>query len=92
MYNELDTFSHCALPSHLSFNYSKKMASTSNEYQLQFAFQTFEKDLQLSIHKVVQLYNVLYLTLFIRINDVFTHVNIMTNSRKLTTLKEEIIV
>ncbi len=68
------------------------MISTSNEYQLQLVLQTFEKDLQLNVHKAIRLYNILHSTLFIRINNISTYTIIIINSRKLTTLKEEIVV
>ncbi len=68
------------------------MVSTFNECQLQFIFQTFEKDFQFSVCKVVQLYNILYSTLSIRINSVSTCIITIANLRKLTTLKEEVVV
>src|SRR6266566_8972718 len=68
------------------------MASTSNEYQLQLAFQTFEKDPQLNVHKTIQLYNIFHSTLSIRINNISTHATTITNSQKLITLKEKIVV
>ncbi len=68
------------------------MASTSNECQLQLTFQTFEKDLQLNIRKAMRFYNVLRTILSIRINDVFVRTSIIVNSRKLTVLKEEVVV
>src|SRR6266699_3374262 len=68
------------------------MASTSNECQLQLAFQTFEKNLQLNVRKVIRLYNILHSILFIRINGISTYTTIITNSRKLTALEEEIVV
>ena len=70
----------------------KKMVSTSNECQLQLVLQTFEKDPQLSIRKATQLYNILYSTLSTRINNVFTHTTTIANSRKLTVLKEKVVV
>ncbi len=68
------------------------MASTSNEYQLQLTFQTFEKDPQLNVHKAVRLYNIFHSTLSIRINGVFIRAITIANSRKLTVLKEEVVV
>src|SRR6266566_7265055 len=68
------------------------MASTSNEYQLQLALQTFEKDPQLNVRKAVRLYNILHSTLSIRINSISTHAITITNSQKLTILKKEVIV
>ena len=68
------------------------MASTSNEHQLQLAFQTFEKDPQLNIYKATRHYNIFRTTFFNRINDRFIYTNIITNSQKLTVLKKEIIV
>ncbi|SRR6266566_4226020 len=68
------------------------MISTSNEYQLQLVFQAFEKDPQLSVYKVIRLYNIFHSILSIRINNVSTYVIIIANSRKLTVLKEEVIV
>ncbi len=55
------------------------MASTSNEYQLQLTFQTFGKDFQLNVYKAVRLYNILHLTLSIRINDIFIYITIIAN-------------
>src|SRR6266566_1891933 len=68
------------------------MASTFNESQLQLAFQTFERDLQLSINKAVQLYNILRTTLSIRIKGRSIRINTIVNSRKLTVLKEKVVV
>src|SRR6266566_8421575 len=68
------------------------MTSTSNECQLQLAFQTFEKDPQFSVRKVVRLYNILHSTLSTRINGVSTRATIMANSRKLTALEDEVVV
>ncbi len=68
------------------------MASISNEYQLQLILQTFEKDSQLSIYKVTRLYNIFYIILSIRINNVFIYINTMVNLRKLAALKEEVVV
>src|SRR6266566_2559795 len=68
------------------------MASISNECQLQLALQTFEKDPQLNIRKTTQLYNILHSTLSIRINNISTHTTIITNSRKLTALKEKVVI
>ncbi len=91
--SELATFSHCAPPSRFFLNCSiKKMASTSNKCQLQLAFQTFEKDLQLNIYKATQFYNILCITLSTRINGVSIRENIITNSQKLTTLEKEVVV
>ncbi len=59
---------------------------------MQLTLQTFEKDPQLSIRKVVRLYNILHSTLSIRINDVSTYTITIANSRKLTTLEEKIII
>ena len=68
------------------------MVSTSNECQLQFVLQTFEKDLQLSVRETIRLYNIPHSTLSIRINGVSTHVITIANSRKLTALEKEVIV
>jgi len=68
------------------------MTSTSNEYQLQLAFQAFEKDPQLNIHKVIRFYNILHSTLSIRINSISIYTTIIINSQKLTALKEEVVV
>ncbi len=68
------------------------MASIFNECQLQFVFQTFEKNPQFNVRKVVRLYNIPYSTLSIRINDVSICVTTITNLRKLIVLKEEIVV
>ncbi len=68
------------------------MVSTFNEYQLQLVFQTFEKDPQLSVHKAIRLYNILYSILSIRINSVFIYIIIIANSQKLTALKEKVIM
>ena len=91
--NERDTFSYNTPLSHSSFNYFiKKMISTFNKCQLQLIFQTFERDLQLGIRKTARLYNVLHSILFHRINRHSTYIYIMANLRKLTMLKEEVIV
>src|SRR6266566_954991 len=68
------------------------MASTSNESQLQYALQTFERDPQLSIRKVARLYNIPRTTLSTRINGRSTHEDTIANSQKLTTLKEKVVV
>ncbi len=68
------------------------MVSTSNEYQLQLVFQTFEKNFQLNVRKATRLYNILYSTLSIRINGVSTRTITIANSRKLTALEEEVVV
>ena|SRR6266699_2801067 len=68
------------------------MTSTSNEYQLQLVFQTFEKDPQLNVRETTRLYNIPHSTLSTRINNISAHTTIITNLRKLTALKEEIIV
>src|SRR6266699_6421646 len=68
------------------------MVSTSNECQLQLTLQTFEKDPQLNVRKVIRLYNILYSTLSIRINGVFVRATIIANSRKLIVLEEKVIV
>ncbi len=68
------------------------MASTSNKCQLQLTFQTFEKDLQLNVREAVRFYNILYSILSIRINGVSIRTTIIINSRKLTALKEEVVV
>src|SRR6266699_2774155 len=68
------------------------MISTFNERQLQLIFQTFEKDSQLGICEDAQLYNVLHSILSHRINGRSTRVYIIANSRKLSVLKEEVIV
>src|SRR6266566_2532545 len=68
------------------------MISTSNECQLQLAFQAFERDLQLGICKVIRLYNVPHLILSHRINSRSIYIYIIANLRKLITLEEEIVV
>ncbi len=68
------------------------MASTSNENQLQLVFQTFERDLQLSINEAARFYNIPRTTLSARIKGRSIYVDVITNSRKLTTLKEEVVV
>src|SRR6266699_2509301 len=68
------------------------MASTFNEYQLQLALQTFEKDPLLSVRKAIRFYNIFHSTLSIRINDVSIRATTMINSRKLIALKEEVVV
>ncbi len=99
MHSELDSIASWTLFHivHFHRNFSsitlwKKMISTSNEYQLQLVFQTFEKDPQLSVRKVVRFYNILYSTLSIRINGVSICAITMANSWKLTALKEEVVV
>ncbi len=68
------------------------MASTSNEYQLQLVYQAFEKDPQLNIYEATQFYNIFYTILSNRINDCPIRIDIIVNLRKLTALKEEVIV
>jgi len=68
------------------------MASVSNKSQLQYVLQTFERDPQLSIRKVAQLYNIPRTTLSIRINGHSACEDIMANSQKLTVLEEEVVV
>ncbi|SRR6266566_5598218 len=68
------------------------MMSTSNEYQLQLALQTFEKDFQLNIYKAIRLYNIFRTTLTHYINGRSTYIDIIANSRKLTALEEEVVV
>ncbi len=63
-----------------------------NERQLQFAFQTFEKDPQLDIYKTVRLYNIFHSILSYRINGRSIYIYIIANLRKLTALEEEVIV
>ncbi len=92
-HSERAIFLYCSSLLHSFFNYSiKKMMSTSNEYQLQFVFQIFEKDFQLSICKVVRLYNILHITLTHCINGRSVCIDIIVNLRKLTALKEEVVV
>src|SRR6266566_2274459 len=86
-------FSYYTPPSYFFLNYSiKKIVSTSNKYQLQLVLQIFEKDLQLNIRKTIQFYNVLHITLSIRINGISTYVNTIANLRKLIALKKEVVV
>ena len=99
MYSELDSITSWILFHIVHFHRTfpsitpwKKIASISNEYQLQLAFQTFEKDPQLNVRKATQLYNILHSTLSTQINNISTYTTTITNSRKLTALKEEIIV
>src|SRR6266699_4964491 len=68
------------------------MVSTSNESQLQLVLKTFEKDFQFSINKAVRLYNILYMTMSARIKGRSIHIDTITNSQKLTVLKEKIVV
>ncbi len=68
------------------------MISTSNKSQLQLIFQVFEKDLQLSINEAVRLYNIPRTTLSVRIKGRFIYIDAIANSRKLTALKEEVVV
>jgi len=68
------------------------MALTSNEHQLQLAYQAFEKDPQLNIRKVIRLYNIPRTIFSNRINGRSTYIDIIANSRKLTMLKKEVIV
>ena len=68
------------------------MVSASNENQLQYTLQTFERDPQLSIRMVVRLYNIPRTTLSARINSRSTREDIIANSRKLTALEEEVVV
>jgi len=91
--SERSTFSHYTLLSNLFINCSiKKIISTSNKSKLQLAFQTFEKDPQLSINKVARLYNIPHTTLSTRIKGRSIHTNVIANSRKLTVLEEEMVV
>ncbi len=66
--------------------------STSNEYQLQLVFQTFEKDFQLNIHKVARLYNIFHTILTHYINGRSIYADTIANSRKLTALEKEMVV
>ncbi len=59
---------------------------------MQFVLQAFEKDLQLNVRKAIQLYNILYSTLFIQINNVSTYTTTIANLQKLTTLEKEVVV
>ncbi len=59
---------------------------------MQFICQAFEKDPQLSIREVVQLYNILRTILSNRINGRPIYTDAIANSRKLTALEEEIVV
>src|SRR6266699_6083239 len=68
------------------------MTSASNESQLQYTLQTFERDPQLSIRKVVRLYNIPRTTLSVRINGRSICEDIIANSRKLTALEKEMVV
>ena len=68
------------------------MVSTSNESQLQLVLQTFERDPQLNIRKATRFYNILCIILSIRFNGVSIYTDTIPNLRKLTTLKEEVIV
>src|SRR6266566_6067020 len=68
------------------------MVSTSNKSQLQLALQTFEKDFHFSINEAVQFYNIFRTTLSIQIKGRSIHINAMANLRKLTVLKEKVIV
>jgi len=68
------------------------MISPFNDNQLQLALQAFERDPQLNIRKFTRFYNILHTTLSTRINGHFTCADIITNSQKLTVLKEEVVV
>ena len=68
------------------------MASASNESQLQYTLQTFERDPQLNIRKVARLYNIPYIILSVRINGRSAREDTITNSQKLTALEEEMVV
>src|SRR6266699_1695272 len=68
------------------------MTSTSNEHQLQLVFQVFEQDSQLNINKAIRLYNIPLTTLSDRINRHSVYADIISNLRKLTVLKEKMIV
>ncbi len=70
----------------------KKMASTFNESQLQLVLQAFERDPQLNINEAIRLYNIPRTTLSARIKGRSIHINTIINSRKLTVLKEEVVV
>ncbi len=65
---------------------------TSNKSQLQLALQVFEKDPQLSINKAIRFYNIPCITLSTRIKGRSIYTNVITNSRKLTVLKEEVVI
>ncbi len=91
--SERSTFSHCIPLSNLFINCSiKKMILISNENQLQLALQTFEKDPQLNINKIARLYNILRTILSTRIKGRSICADAIANSRKLTALKEEVVV
>jgi len=86
------TFSHCTSPLYFSFNYFiKKKVLTSNEYQLQFVLQVFERDFQFDICKAARFYNVLCIILSIWINGVSMCANIIVNLQKLIVLEEEVV-
>ncbi len=68
------------------------MASTSNEHQLQLAFQAFERDPQLGICKIVRLYKILHSTVSHQINNRSIYTDIIPNLQKLTILKKEVVV
>src|SRR6266699_5162012 len=68
------------------------MTSTSNKRQLQLVLQTFERDPQFSINKAIRFYNIFCPTLSDRINGRSICVDIISNLRKLTALKEKVIV
>ena len=59
---------------------------------MQLTLQAFEKDPQLSINEAMQLYNILYTTLSIRIKGRFIYIDAIANSRKLTVLEEKVVV
>ncbi len=91
--SERATFSHCILSLHSFLNCSiKKMVSPSNDSQLQFVLQTFERDSQLSIRKFTRFYNIPHIILSIRINSRSIYADIIANLRKLTVLKEEVVI
>src|SRR6266566_1336679 len=68
------------------------MPSTFNESQLQLTLQTFERDPRLNIREAAQLYNIPRTTLSIRLNDISIYADIIPNLRKLTTLKEKVVI
>ena len=68
------------------------MASTFNKHQLQLVCQTFEKDSQLNIYKIIRFYNIPRITLSVRIKGRSIYIDVIVNSQKLTALKEEVVV
>ena len=59
---------------------------------MQLVLQAFEKDPQLNINEATRLYNILRITLSVRIKSRSIYADVITNLQKLTVLKEEMVV